>query len=40
MISLPNRIEIDEAKLPNMQDIAVAFNLHFSPIVKNLLPQN
>ena len=33
-------IEVDDAKLTNTQDIADAFNLHFSAVAKNLLAQN
>ena len=40
MTSSPNCIEVDDAKLTNTQDIANAFNLHFSAIAKNLLAQN
>ena len=40
MTSSPNWIEVDDAKLTNTQDIANAFNLHFSAIAKNLLVQN
>ena len=40
MTSLPNCIEVDGAKLTNTQDIADAFNSHFSTIAKNLPAQN
>ena len=40
MTSSPNCIEVDDAKLTNTQDIANAFNSHFSAIAKNLLAQN
>ena len=40
MTSLPNRIEVDDAKLTNTQDAAYAFNSHVSIVGKNLLAQN
>ena len=40
MTSSPNCIEVDDAKLTNTQDIAKAFNSHFSAIAKNLAAQN
>ena len=40
MTSLPNCNEVDDAKLTNTQDIANAFNSHFSAFAKNLLAQN
>ena len=40
MSSSLNCLEVDDAKLTNMQDIANAFNSHFSAIAKNLLAQN
>ena len=40
MTSSPNCIEVKDAKLTNTQDVANAFNSHFSAIAKNLLAQN
>ena len=41
MTSLPNCIEVDDAKLTNTQDIEnYAFNSHFSTIAKNMQAQN
>ena len=40
MTSLPNGFEVDDAELTNTQDIASAFNSHFSAFAKNLLAQN
>ena len=40
MTSLPKSIEVDDAKVTNLQGIADAFNLHFSTNTKNLLAQN
>ena len=40
MTCSPNCIQVDDTKLTNTQDIANAFNLHFSAIAKNLLAQN
>ena len=40
MTSLPNCIEVDQAKPTNTQDIADDFNIHFSTFAKNRLAQN
>ena len=40
MTSLPNCIEVNDAKLTKTKDIANTFNSHFSAIAENLLEQH
>ena len=40
MTSLPNCVEVEDAKVTNSQDIAYVFNSRFLTNAKNLLAQN